>query len=191
MMIVWVWIARKIGRFAVHFSRTMMMIWLHCISLYASVLPIDSFEHRRGFTHTWKSQLKLSPLAPTHHPPPSQQQQAFVRSRHDSNCRLLSTQHPSRCSLYWRDSVLRVRTYSFKHLCSSLSIALWTFLGPASSISSSSKKKERKKHYKANICKLHLLYKNIHCCCFMCTHALADVFEKEPKEGLVWKIKII
>lgn len=73
-----------------------------------------------------------------------QQQQAFVHSFHDSSCRLLSTQHPSRCSLYLRDSVLRVRTYSFKHLCSSLSSALWTFLGPASSISSSSSSRKKK-----------------------------------------------
>lgn len=150
MMVAQVWIARKICRVMVHFSNThAMMIRLHCINLDANALPIDQIwcaspEHRRGFTHTSMSQLQLSLLPPTHPSPLLLQQQAFVCSRHDSSCRVLSTQHPSRCSPYLRDGVLRVTTYSFKHLCSSLSIALWTFLGPASSISSSSSSKKIK-----------------------------------------------
>lgn len=132
------------------------------------------------------SELCPSPLAPPHLSPILLQQRAFCSLA----SRLLAAgtcppKHPSRRCLCLRDSVLGVMTYSFKRLCSSLSIALRTFLGPASSISS----KKKKKKTLQGICKLHLWYKNIHCCCFMSGHGSADALEKEPKEGFVWKIQ--
>lgn len=129
------------------------------------------------------SELCLSPLAPPHLSPILLQQRPFCPLAH---CVLAAgtcpPKHPSRRCLC-RDSVLGVMTYSFKRLCSSLSITLRTFLGPASSISS------KKKKTLQGICKLHLWDKNIHCCCFMSSHGSADALEKEPKEGFVWKIQ--
>lgn len=133
----------------------------------------------RAFTRASMSELCLSPLAPPHLSPILLQQRAFCSL---ASCLLAAgtcpPKHPSRRCLCLRDSVLGVMTYSFKRLCRSLI--------PGACIKHFFKKKKKTLQ---GICKLHLWYKNIHCCCFMSGHGSADALEKEPKEGFVWKIK--